>query len=148
MKNQKTQMIDNLVYYHAPLGIYQLDGDSIQVYDNPKDAYLDVLQRLNREFPKGYMDIAWFACEHQHISLRQAERNCINGEYFYIRLFDIENKERVEKMRLVLSILLKATGCKFDENSFKAALYEFDKLQIQSTVEKAVDSDNSYKFKG
>lgn len=144
---KKKQIVKDLVKAHAPLGLYELGGNSVKLYDTPKEAYLDVLQRLHSEFPKGYIDMALFISEHQHVPIREAERLCINGELYTIKMTDLDSTERADKLRQLFFLLLKTTACEFDENSFRAALFQFDLLQIKATVTNAVGEDNKYQFK-
>jgi hypothetical protein len=114
-----------------PFGIYDVETDTVvKRYDNATEAYKDVMELLVRLYPKGYIDVALFIHERQHVPIRDAERRCVNRELYYCEWHDSEREKREQQLREICRMLLKHTGCEFDEEAFKAALLEFDKGNV------------------
>lgn len=143
----KTDAVQGLFASHMPFAVYELGTEKPQLYPTAHEAYYDVLMRLYMEFPKGYIDMALFVNEHQGVPIRDAERYCVNGEYFKINLTNIQDGARMSQLRAIFCILLKKTGCDFDESTFRTALFNFDNYLIKTTVNNAVGKDGRYKFK-
>lgn len=146
MNKKQDEIVMNLMYNHAPFGIYDDLGMKVKMYPNAKEAYKDALMYLWIEFPLGYIDMPLFIYEYQQVPIRDAERRCINRELFHIDLANIEDKKRVQQLRDVFAVLLRQTGCEFDENSFQGGLFEFNKWLINAKVKERLEDGSVYKF--
>ena len=106
-----------------PFGEADVNGKPV-AYQNPRDAYLAVLNKMLVLFPQGYVDVPLLFCKLTGNPLvvmpNIGKRDMVN--------FDWEDRaHRDECLIKVMLILLRYTRCTFSDNAFRAALYEFDR---------------------
>lgn len=116
-----------------PFGVVDCNGD-VMVFTNSVEAYTTVIIRMWSMFPKGYVDLVLFGVE--VLGLRHAVAVSVVGRKQYARV-DWCSKTRTRNgiLKAILIQLLRATKITFSENSFNAAIFNFDKFLDKQNVQ-------------
>lgn len=140
-----SELTKRLIGQHSPFGVTDPSTGTIVVYENTSDAYLDVIQKMFSDYPRGYIDIPLFVAKHTSTSLPDAVRKCRGREIALCVLSDVEDSQRVNKLRQVMQLII-CKHCEWSEPAFKAALLEFDKTMIRANVNAKIQNGNLFNF--
>lgn len=108
---------------------FMLRGETgrIILYENAKECYQLVLTGLFAEYPSGAIDVAHYMMKYQRIDLYTIGRYLRGREYAFIR-WEEKSQERNDRLKAVLLLLLKPSGCPLDEDLFQQSLDTLDAL--------------------
>lgn len=146
MKKTQIARIRGVLQKANPFMILEYKSEIPETYINEVTAYYHVILRLFMAFPRGYMDLPLFLNQHMGMNINDAELLCGQKQVFYFPLYDCDYPERKEKLREVLSILLKHTGCTFNENAFASALTKFDIEMLNRKMKERVEDGSIFQF--
>lgn len=118
-----TERLKNLLAFVNPFGLI-VDG-IYKNYPSTMDAYLDIMVKLFKWAPKGYIDIPLFMYEFQGVELFDAVGLCRKRKE--IMCFDLLGCDQAacDDMETLLRRLIEVTGCAFNEQCFLAARVQF-----------------------
>lgn len=105
---------------------FRTSSGGLMVFKTPEECYQMCLQMLWAEFPRGFVDIPLFMVKYQALKIRDAEEYCGRKQYALVRLWDSSSDTRKQKLREILSVLLKVSEVGFNENYFLSALQHLD----------------------
>ena len=107
-------------------------GDAYINYTSTIDAYIDVMVKLFKWAPQGYIDIPLFMVEFQGVDLWDAINICHKRRE--IMWFDLLGCDQAscDEMETLLRRLIEVTGCEFNEQCFLAARVQF--IQIGAKI--------------
>lgn len=145
MKKEELNNLRQLMKAKCPFA-FRMPGGEISVYDKPSQAYLDVLMILWAEFPRGFIDIPFFLTKYMGMAVKDAERLCGRQQYALIKLWQINDKERLPQLRRLFEVLLNVTGVAFDEPSFLTAVQSFNIFLENSKIEERTISGAVVEF--
>lgn len=120
MTDIKTAALEKL----NPFGAVDENGQA-RLFNSPREAYLDIIRVMRREFPKGYVDLVLFAVIYQGATLCRAKKQVGPKQAAIIRWSDSREK-RYGALRIILPKFIKATGCRFDDDMLKSAMFSDD----------------------
>ena len=145
MKKEELNNLRQLMKAKCPFA-FRMPGGDISVYDNPSQAYLDVLKMLCAEFPRGFIDIPYFISKYMGMAVKDAERLCGRQQYALIKLWQINDKDRLPQLRRLFEVLLRVTQVRFDEPSFLTAVQSFNIVLEKNKVEERTISGAIVEF--
>lgn len=146
MKKTEIAKMREVLQKANPFLILEKGTETPEAYATDVDAYYDVLLRLFAAFPRGYMDLPLFLHDNMGMNINDAELMCGQRQIFQLPLYDIDFPNRKDKLREALCVLLKLTGCKFNEQAFASALTRFDVTSIQSNFKERIEDGSIFKF--
>ena len=108
---------------------FMLRGETgrIILYENAKECYQSVLTGLFAECPAGFVDVAYYMMKYQRLTPAEVWNILRQKEYAYIPWWE-KSPERNERLKAVLRLLLKPSGCSLDEDLFRQSLDNLDAL--------------------
>lgn len=140
MKGQDV-MFKQLLEQHNPFGVKNVDG-SAPSFTEPYRAYYDILLKIWSVAPRGFIDIPYILCRFAGLPVNDGARLCKRQEIHLVELWNPDDPQRKDQLRVVLQKMLCHTGCDFDENAFLMALYQFDKdLVIGNLIARTEDGE-------
>lgn len=125
MKARERETLRTALGIINPFALRTASGN-LMVFKTPEECYQTCLQMLWAEFPRGFVDIPLFMVKYQDIKVREAEELCGRKQYALLRLWDSSCEIRKQKLREILSVLLKVSDVDFNESSFLSALQCLD----------------------
>lgn len=146
MKKTEIAKMRGVLQKANPFLILERGTETPETYATDVDAYYDVLIRLFSAFPRGYMDLPLFLYDNMGMNINDAELMCGQRQIFELPLYDIDFPDRKDKLREALCVLLKLTGCKFNEQAFTTALTRFDVTSIHSNFKERIENGEIFKF--
>lgn len=129
MKQVHNDKLRALLAYVNPFGLI-VDG-IYKNYPSCMDAYIDIMMKLFKWAPEGYVDIPLFMCEFQEIPLFDAVRILHKRpEVIMINFLETTN-EACDDLESLLRILMEVTGCEFNPQCFLAARARFIPMAVK-----------------
>lgn len=146
MKKTEIAKMREVLQKANPFLILEKGTETPEAYATDVDAYYDVLLRLFAAFPRGYTDLPLFLHDNMGMNINDAELVCGQRQIFNFPLYDIDFPDRKDKLREMLCVLLKLTGCKFNEQAFNTALTRFDVKSIHSNFKERIENGSIFNF--
>lgn len=137
MKEEYSRLIRQALQTTNPFVLRSETGSLIH-YANAKECYQLVLMALFAEFPAGFVDIAYFMMKYQRATPKLITPILRNKEYCYVRIWDVNDTDRYNKLHLIFEKLLQVSGCSFDEVLFGDAVKALDSLLEKQGVAKTL----------
>lgn len=137
MKEEYSRLIRQALQTTNPFVLRSETGSLIH-YESAKECYQLVLMALFAEFPAGFVDMAYFMMKYQRATPKLITPILHNKEYCYVRIWDVNDPDRYNKMHLILEKLLQVSGCSFDEGAFGDGLKALDSLLEKQGVAKTL----------
>ena len=108
---------------------FMLRGETgrIILYESAKECYQLVLTGLFAEFPAGFADVAYYMMKYQRLNAQQVFNICGYRDVAIVPWWD-KGPDRDNKIRQILGLLLKPSGCPLDEDLFQQSLDNLDAL--------------------
>ena len=127
----KPQDLKYIIEKYNPFVFKDKEG-KILLFKDYTAAYKYTLKQLAKRFPKGYIDMTIFLCEHMSISLKETVQEVtrwrkmgIKDDIFYLKIWN-RTTERNSMLTDIFKALHMISGTEFDEFSFRTAMKEFD----------------------
>lgn len=139
MKRDKEEMLCKALGAVNPFA-FRDQEHSLIIYRNPQEAYQLCIQMLWSEFPRGFVDIPLFMHKYQGLSLKQAEHIVGRKQYALLRIWDYKSEERVNKLREILTILLRVSGVALNESYMRSGLNTLDMILEKTGVSERTES--------
>ena len=116
------------------------------VYPNLEEAYYDVILKLFLTFPRGYIDLPLFMTEYMAASLSDAESLCLSSDVFFFPIYDPDEPQRTDRLRLILTILLQYNGVTINNSAYLAALSAFDVECVKQNIKSRIENGSIIQF--
>lgn len=146
MKKTQIAKIRGVLQRANPFMIYMTGTTVPMVYTDDVKAYYDIMLRLFFTYPNGYMDLPLFLIENMGLNLSDAEELCGKRDVFNFPIYDYDYPNRKDKLREILVVLLKHTGCDFNQSAFETALTQFDMFVLENNIKERVIDGSILEF--
>lgn len=137
MKQKVNDRLRDLLAFVNPFGLI-VDG-IYKNYPSVIDAYIDMMMKLYKWAPKGYVDIPLFMYEYQEIPLFDAVNLCRKrSEVVMINFLETTN-EACDDLENLLRRLMEVTGVEFNPQCYLAARSRFIPMAVKAKANEEIE---------
>lgn len=129
MKQVMNDRLRDLLAYVNPFGLI-IDG-VYKNYPSCMDAYIDIMMKLYKWAPEGYIDIPLFMAEFQEVRLFDAAGLCRKRPEVIIINFLETTNEACDDLENLLRRLIEVTGVEFNPQCYLAARARFIPMAVR-----------------